>query len=324
MDLTRENLAEVFKGFQAKFNAGMQRGRAAGNIPAELLKYRITLNDLAVVVPSTGAVEVHAWLNQVPGFVEWIGERTATELNFEAMKVANRKFHQTVEVPVDAIEDDKIGVYGPRFEFLGAEANDDAFWLDLAIAALLNMGNWADGVPFFGVSRSFDGTNAIVNATADSLSKAAVLTAHGRMASFKGSKGRNIAFPTMLLTSVADFPTARKICEFEKIVESDTQVDNDARGLLVPRMHEGISQGTWFVLGANAGIKGVCVQQRNKGDQLVRLDSADSDPVFNRDVAVYGSKARGEAFATFPHLVYRGGVALAAKAPKAKAEKAEG
>lgn len=301
MDLTRENLSELFKGFNASFAAGMQRGR---QFPAELAKYRIKLRELALVVPSSHKIEIHAWMNQLPGFTEWVGERTASTLNFDNVKVTNRKFHQTVDVLSDDIEDDTFGVYGPLFEGLGAEAQEEAFWLDLAIEALLDTGKWADAAAFFGTTRKYEGgANAISNLAAEALDMDAVILLWGQMMAFKGGKDKALApVPTFLLTGPDLFPLAKTLCEAERI--SDDQ--NEARGLLAPRFHEAITAGTWFVCGTGkGGTKGVAVQQRRQGNVLVRKDRAEDDNVFFQGKAVYGSDARGEGFKTLPHLLIK-------------------
>lgn len=302
MDLTRENMAEVFKGFQAKFAEGLQRGLM---LPVELQKYRIKLDELSIVIPSTTAIEIHEWLAQLPGFVEWIGERKVTQLDFDAMRVLNRKFHQTVSVKADNLEDDKVGVYGPMFNGLGAEAGPEAFWLDLAISALLDNGKWVDNLAFFHATRKY-GKNTIANVSSNALSQDNLITAWSTMIGYLGPK--NIALgsvPTYLLTGGDLFPAAKELCESDRIAD----VSNKARGLLVPRMHESIPTGRWFVLGrGKGGVSPVAVQQRKKGDMLVRKDRAEDDNIFFQGEAIYGSDARGEGFKTLPHLAYAGGV----------------
>ena len=135
-------------------------------------------------------------------------------------------------------------------------------------------------------------------------------TLWGTIGSYKGEKGNPVAMPYMLVSSMADFPVLRQLCEAEYTVAGGVQVPNKARGLFVPRWHEKLqTTGTYYALSTNGGVMGVCTQQFDKGTTLVRKDKETDDNMFENEEARYGSRAAGAAFPVFPHLVAKVAVA---------------
>ena len=59
----------------------------------------------------------------------------------------------------------------------------------------------------------------------------------------------------------------------------------------------------WFLADVSGALKPVCIQKRQEV-RLTRLDSDTDDNVFHRKEYIYGADARGEAFLSFPHLIY--------------------
>ena len=69
------------------------------------------LEDVAMTVPSTGSSTNHAWLTQIPGMREWLGDRLVNNIESDNMTVTNRLFEGTIEMPRADIEDDQHGIY---------------------------------------------------------------------------------------------------------------------------------------------------------------------------------------------------------------------
>jgi phage major head subunit gpT-like protein len=104
---------------------------------------------ICMMTKSSGKDEVYAWLGQMPGIREWIGPRVVSSLETHGWRIENRKFESTIEVPREAIEDDRIGVFSPLFEDLGRRA---AEFPDRLFAELIAEGFTAlcyDGQNFF-------------------------------------------------------------------------------------------------------------------------------------------------------------------------------
>ncbi|MFV2030600.1 Mu-like prophage major head subunit gpT family protein [Neisseria sp. S1] len=100
------------------------------------LKHREpTFNKVAMVIPSTTAVNTYAWLSAFPKMREWVGERQIKKLGKQAMSISNKLFESTVSVPRTDIEDDQVGIYRSIMKQAGvaaAELPDDLVWPLLA------------------------------------------------------------------------------------------------------------------------------------------------------------------------------------------------
>lgn len=110
MLINRTNLSNLNTAFKTTF-----RNAFAGVEP--------DYKRIATVVPSSTAIETYAWLAQMPGMREWIGERLKKSAEADAYILRNRKFEDTVEVIRDDIEDDTYGVYDPVIAMMAEAAS---------------------------------------------------------------------------------------------------------------------------------------------------------------------------------------------------------
>lgn len=122
MDINPGTMRGLFEGFNTAFNKGLKE--------AESYYAKV-----AMKVTSTGAAETYAWLNDIPGIREWIGDRVVHGLSGSKYSVENRLFEETVTVKRTMIEDDKYGIYGPLFEKLGADTTRHPDTLIFALLA---------------------------------------------------------------------------------------------------------------------------------------------------------------------------------------------
>ena len=74
---------------------------------------------IATTVPSTTGAEEYAWLGQLPGLREWLGDRVIHAIGNHGYTIKNKPFELTVGVPRTAIEDDQYGVYTPLMTEMG-------------------------------------------------------------------------------------------------------------------------------------------------------------------------------------------------------------
>lgn len=77
---------------------------------------------IATVTTSTTDAEIYAWLGDIPGMREWIGDREIKNLVGSDYTIKNKDFELTVGVDRNAIEDDKLGLYNPSIQMLGQSA----------------------------------------------------------------------------------------------------------------------------------------------------------------------------------------------------------
>jgi phage major head subunit gpT-like protein len=141
VDINRQTLNDLYVGFKASFQRGMQ-SRESG----------IAWQRIATLVPSTTRKNAYPWLGQMPKMREWIGDRAIKRIGAHRFEIENKPFELTVAVDREAVEDDEFGVYAPFFEELGISM---AEWPDEVVYELLKAGETAigyDDVPFFSTS----------------------------------------------------------------------------------------------------------------------------------------------------------------------------
>ena len=85
MIITPQALRGIYTAFNTVFNKAFE-----GQHP--------TYEKVATVVPSTSESETYAWLGDIPGMREWIGEREIQNLSGSAYTIKNKDFELTVGV----------------------------------------------------------------------------------------------------------------------------------------------------------------------------------------------------------------------------------
>ncbi len=303
MIINRDNMNDLFQSFMTKFNDA-QKAAAGRATPNALL-----VEEIAILMTVSGAATVHAWLEQVPGMREWIGDRQIKNLKLGKLTVTNRDFESTIGVPRNDIEDDNYGVFAPLFAMMGE--NSQMLWKDIAVEALLGNGTWADGNPFFCAGRVL-GESTITNAVTTALSKTAVEAALAAMIGWTLFSGKPAQVtPKYLVVGPSLEGTAKEIVEAAIIANANNVgVSNvsPARSLAVrvePSL-VGAHAAKWYVTAVKAGLGPVAVQRR-KLPVFTRMDRDTDENAFMRKEYLYGTDARGEAFLTLPFLAYAGG-----------------
>ena len=155
MIITNATLRALDKGFSRLF----AEGRAAVN-------KTITWPKIARRSTSTGATEVHGWIDVVPHMRRWdTGSRVVLSVKEEAYEIDNLRFEATIGVEATNIKDDRLGMYRMLMEDLGEEGE---IHLERAAYAALKLGRTtlvSDKKPFFAtdhpVYANTDGTGAV-------------------------------------------------------------------------------------------------------------------------------------------------------------------
>ena len=109
MIVNPQNLRGIYVGFNTLFNKA-------------LTTVDPLYKQIATVTPSTTDSETYAWLGDIPGMREWIGDREIQNLAASGYVIKNRDFELTVGIDRNAIEDDKISLYNPSVEMLAQSA----------------------------------------------------------------------------------------------------------------------------------------------------------------------------------------------------------
>lgn len=91
---------------------------------------------VAMEVASTTSSQEYGWLGNIPSMREWTGDRVLNALKSHDYRIKNRRFEQSVEVDLDDVSDDNVGIYTPMFQGMGEAAaqHDDKLVWDLVKA----------------------------------------------------------------------------------------------------------------------------------------------------------------------------------------------
>lgn len=257
---------------------------------------------IAMLVPSTTAIETYAWMADIPGFEEWVGERTIHNLKSRAAQVINRKFQDAIKIPREKLEDDQFGIYGNWAEMMGVAARTLP---DELLATLIKAADttvcW-DGQYFFDTDHpvsmddSASGTQA--NAfTSSALSATTYATVRAAMFAFKGEGGRYMNVrPNLLVVPPQLEKTAKEVVVAQTIPGAAIAGDNVMRGtadvLVIPHLADEPTR--WYLFDTTKPIKPFVWQERQAVEFTAKFNPTD-DNVFFNDEYIFGGRMRGEA-----------------------------
>ena len=302
MDINRNNMNELFTSFNMLFAKGL------ANAPHEYEKY-------STIITSSTASTVYPYLEQFGRMREWIGDRQKRNIASGKIEVFNRDFEDTVVVPRNDIEDDQYALYGTLIQMLGQNAAQ--LWGDLAVEALLggDEKKWADELPFFNAGRKYGEDSVINNLGTAALSAESYAEARCAMLSYRGHDGKALrVHPSLLIVGPSNEGRANDILKASSRLVAST-VANGENTEIISGSIQNTWAGTariliepdlgseWFLADTTGPLKPVVVQKR-KEVKLTRMDHETDDNVFMAKEYIYGTDARGEAFLSFPHLIY--------------------
>ena len=278
MIVNQQSLRGIYVGFNTLFNTAFE-------------EVAPLYTEVATVTPSTTDSETYAWLGDIPGMREWIGDREIQNLTASDYTIKNKDFELTVGVDRNAIEDDKIGLYNPSVQMLGQSA---AAHPDELIFALLAGGfseKCYDGQPFFSDAHKV-GKKTVSNKTTAKLSMKSYIAARASMMSLTNSKGRALNLvPNLLVVPPALEAAARDILVADYINGTKNTMQGTAELHVEPRL---TSDTAWFLLDTSRPIKPLIYQQRKKAKFVSKTAETD-DNVFMSKKFIYGADSRGNA-----------------------------
>lgn len=278
MIINPQTLRGVYTGFNILFNQAFD-----GQKP--------TYEKVATVVPSTTDTETYAWLGDIPGMREWIGDREIQNLTGSGYTIRNKDFEMTVGVDRNTLEDDKVGLYRPAIQMLGESA---AMHPDELVYELLSSGFTElcyDGKAFFATDHPV-GQSAVSNKLTDKLTPEVYKAARAMMMNFKNGKGRSLGLvPGLLVVPPALEAAARDILVADFVNGTKNTMQGTAEIHVEPRLK---SDTAWFLLCTMRPIKPLIYQQRKKAKFVSKTAETD-DHVFMSKKFLYGADSRGNA-----------------------------
>lgn len=304
MDINRPGVSDfIFQNLKKDFMEGIEE--------ADVIS-----DDLIKKVPSNGSSNVYAWLAHVPGFREmYRGQpRILRNVESKSFTVPNRKFEDTVEIPLDDIQDDQIGQYSMASNSLGKAG---AQVQDQLVFACLNGGFSTilsyDGLSLFNASHKV-GISTISNLNTYTLTEARLKTAIQAMLGmvFKADKlsAARPLNPTAKSLKLLVPPALKSTAETLVMMRrqsggADNVLFGQAEVVVSPYLSAaaGGSDTAWFLVNTGASIKPFVFQEREKLQVLLKTPQNDSG-AFMYDSYIIGAKLRCAVAPTFPWLVY--------------------
>lgn len=291
MDINRANLDALFR----TYNTAWQEVLAANPIAG--------LDFAVSEFPSTSAANFYAWLDKVPGFRKWVGDRVYNHVRGKRFVVANEDYEDSVRLEANDIEDDQYGVYTPIVRMMAHS------WLELkreqAVAVFTENRECFTGAPFFSAAHQY-GEHSLGNLGSSALSRAAFEAAFLAAAEWRFSDG-HLVKPrfTHLVVGEKLRGTGWNLVQASQIDNgSGVPVDNPNRGrveLVVWPELTGSAANYWFLVDATKPVRAVALQVRKEPAPAMDTDPA---TVERNGYVDYLASGRLAAAPTFPHLVY--------------------
>lgn len=288
MIINGPNLRGIYVGYNTIFNKAFAEH-------APLYK------EIAMETPSTTDAETYAWLGDLPGMREWIGDREVQNLSGSDYTIKNKSWELTFGIPREAVEDDKIGLYNPGVESLGREA---ATHPDELVFKLLKDGFTAlcyDGKPFFSDAHPV-GDGTVSNLGHAELSVDAYIAARAAIMSLTNSKGRPLnLIPDKLVVPPALESKARDILIADYINGTKNTMQGTAKPLVAPWLAG--ADKAWYLLCTNRPVKPV-IHQTRKPAKFVSKTNETDDNVFFAKTFLYGVDSRENVGFGFWQMAY--------------------
>ncbi|MBO3280984.1 Mu-like prophage major head subunit gpT family protein [Intestinimonas butyriciproducens] len=288
MIITGPNLRGIYVGYNTIFNKAFAQ-------------YTPLYQEIAMETPSTTDAETYAWLGDIPGMREWIGDREVQNLIGSDYTIKNKTWELTFGIPREAVEDDKIGLYNPSVESMGQEA---ATHPDELVFRLLKDGFSAlcyDGKPFFSDAHPVGGKN-VSNLGHAELTMDAYAAARVAIMSLTNSKGRPLnLIPDRLVVPPALESKARDILVADYINGTKNTMQGTAKPLVAPWLAG--ADKAWYLLCTNRPIKPL-IHQTRKPAKFVSKTSETDDNVFFSKTFLYGVDSRENVGFGFWQMAY--------------------
>lgn len=289
MIINQSNLHGLTTGFSAAFNKALSEASP-------------DYKDIATVTSSSTATNNYAWLGQIPGMKEWIGDREVQHISEYGYTIKNKSFERTIGINRDAIEDDQYGIYTPMFSMMGQEAGEH--YNDL-VFEMLTKGfteKCYDEKTFFATDH-VSGEKTFSNTSTAALSTESFLAARQAMMSITGDKNKPLKLvPDLLVVSPKNEMVAKKILE-ASLIDGTTNITQNLAKIKVATELSGDNEDAWFLLCTKKFLKPIILQIRKK----IKFDmlTKDTDPnVFLQKEYLYGCDSRDNAGFGFWQMAY--------------------
>ena len=295
MDINRANLDALMRTYMTAFQAGLDFAPP------------VNIGFLVSDFPSSTASNFYAWLDLVPGFREWVGERLYKNVRSQKFEVLNRDWEDTVTIPAKDVEDDQYGVYTPIVRMMGAAWALKLYQLPIAVLTSNAVG--FDGAALCADTHTY-GDYTFDNLTTSALSVTTFNAAFLAGAGWQFSNGEYIQPRfTHLLHGPKLRSTAFALVDAEYMI-GETNVGGTKNNEKFKRCERveipdfvGTYDDYWFLIDGSRPVHAISRQIRKTPSPRM---STDPEWVQRYGKIDYLADGRAAAAPAFPHMVYGG------------------
>ena len=296
MDINREALDVLYRNWIVAWDKGY------GWEPP------LSLDFMTTEFGSTTASNFYAWLDLMPQYREWIGDRVFNNVRSHTDEIINRDWEQSVSMPAKDLDDDQnFGVYAKMVEMMGVAWPQLMY--DLVVAVLVDNTTAFTGQGLASNSHTY-GDYTIDNLTTDALSTTSFEAAFTDSASWQFANGVYIKPRwTHLLYGPKLAGTAFDLIDNKYVTTGSGSGGNkenrNYKRVIPVEVPDfiGAADDYWALLDCHLPIKPVALQKRKLPVPLMDTDPAHVARTGQVDFMADGRAAAGP---TLPHLVYMG------------------
>ena len=291
MDINRANLNAIFRSISTAWQQGME------------WKPPVDMSFLVRDYPSAGASNFYAFIHQMEGFREWLGDRIWQNLRSGKFELTNRDFERSYLMPANDILDDIYGVYAPLWQDNGAAWQQLLY--SLVIEVFTSNPTCSTGKALFANDHEYGG-QTIDNLTANALSKTNFEQAFIDTAAWRYANGELIRpMWTHLLHGPKLRSTAFSLVDAKQISDgSGNLVDNPnfqrCKRVEIPDF-VGAYDDYWALVDGSKPVKAFARQIRKTPTPI--MDTRPEEVELTGEVKMF-AHGRAAAAGAMPHLVY--------------------
>lgn len=256
------------------------------------------IEEVALTVKSNRRVEEYDFLGDLPGFEEWLSDRTVAGLAAFRFRLHTRNWANAIRIKKHDLDDDALGLMPAQIAGLATKARKHR--CDMLVELLLNgfdgtafpdVGNGLayDGAFFFDDSNHLGGNDNKHTAALGANGVAAAELLLQSMTTFDGRDPID-ARGTHIICGPKLEPTARKLLAQEYLATGESNPDKGRYGLLVSPRIRGDYDDYWFLADLSKPIKPVIFQVRE--EISTSATGPNSVPAFMRGDLLFGAEAR--------------------------------
>jgi len=257
MDINRANLDALFANYLTAWQDVLEDPDAEHE-----------LDFLVTPFPSNTASNFYAWLDKIPGFRKWVGDRVYNDVRGKKFEVVNEDFEDSIRLDANDLEDDQVGMYVPIIRMMARS------WLDLKrseiVRVLTNNAQTFTGSPLFSHDHRYGetaGEDELDNRNDTPLDQAAFEAAFTAAAEWKFSDNQLVRPRfTHLIVGEKNRATAWSIVKATFIGDgAGGTIANPNYGrceLVVWPELTGAAADHWFLVDASKPVKAVALQVR--------------------------------------------------------------